>query len=163
VKIVFQLDSRQLIKSLEQFERMFIDFLAEELDAVGFKIVADAVKLCPHGFGNLASTISHKVVVEDVSVYLIVGASALYAAAVENGSRPHWPPWSAKNPEAAPLRAWAKRYLGDEDLAYVVARKISKEGTKAQPFIGPAFEANIPLFKKAIDKAEQRTLAKMGM
>jgi hypothetical protein len=52
-----------------------------------------------------------------------------YALPVETGSRPHWPP-------IAPLILWAKRKfsLSDKEAratGFLVARKISREGTRA--------------------------------
>lgn len=63
--------------------------------------------------------------------------SAAYDRAVEFGSRPHWAP-------AAPLKAWARRVLGDERAAYAIQRAIARRGTRARPYFGPAVqEANV--------------------
>ena len=56
------------------------------------------------------------------------GAAQSYAAAVHEGTRPHFPPVDA-------LKPWARKFLGDEDLAFVVARKISRVGTKPTKFL----------------------------
>lgn len=53
-----------------------------------------------------------------------------YAAAVEYGSRPHWPPIQA-------LEGWAQRH---GIPAFLVARKIAREGTKERPFWQPSYE-----------------------
>lgn len=53
-----------------------------------------------------------------------------YAAAIEFGTRPHWPPISA-------LEGWAERH---GIPAYLVARKIAREGTEARPYWQPAYE-----------------------
>lgn len=53
-----------------------------------------------------------------------------YAAAIEFGSKPHWPPISA-------LEGWAERH---GIPAYLVARKIAREGTEARPYWQPAYE-----------------------
>lgn len=53
-----------------------------------------------------------------------------YAAVIEFGSKPHWPPISA-------LEGWADRH---GIPAYLVARKIAREGTKPRPYWQPAFE-----------------------
>lgn len=53
-----------------------------------------------------------------------------YAAAIEYGSKPHWPPISA-------LEGWAERH---GIPAYLVARKIAREGTEARPYWQPAYE-----------------------
>lgn len=53
-----------------------------------------------------------------------------YAAALEYGSRPHWPPISA-------LQGWADRH---GIPVWAVARKIAREGTEARPYWQPAYE-----------------------
>ena len=56
-----------------------------------------------------------------------------YAIPVNDGQKPHWPP-------SAPLKGWAQRVLGDARLWFVVARKISKEGTKPVHMVEQALE-----------------------
>jgi len=56
-----------------------------------------------------------------------------YAAAVEFGTKPHWPNMRV-------LKRWAKRKLGDERLAYPVAKAIAQRGTPEHPYLSPAFE-----------------------
>lgn len=144
---------------LDAFRENLQVTLFEELDPVGWAIASDAIQLAPHAFGNLRASISHKVIVEQMVVQLVVGSDAIYAAAVEYGSRPHWPPWSASNPDAEPLRRWAQRFLGDADLAYAVARKIAREGTDPQPFLEPAFEVHYNHIVEAIERAVQRAMS----
>lgn len=45
-----------------------------------------------------------------------------YAAAVERGTAPHFPP-------IEPLKLWARRVLGDESAAWPIAIAISRRGT----------------------------------
>ncbi|AHG00920.1 hypothetical protein HALLA_12110 [Halostagnicola larsenii XH-48] len=65
------------------------------------------------------------------------GYSAGYAAAVEDGSEPHWIPVHAMDG----LERWSRRILGDEGAAWAVRHKIAKEGTEANPFVEPGKEA----------------------
>jgi len=60
-----------------------------------------------------------------------------YALFIELGTDPHWPPIDA-------LRPWARRKLGDENLAFPVARSISIHGTKPQPFLRPTADEEYP-------------------
>lgn len=62
----------------------------------------------------------------------VVGSNRVYAAAVEFGSRPHWAP-------IEPLKVWARRHGAN---AYAVQRAIARRGTRAQPYLVPAFEEN---------------------
>ena len=57
-----------------------------------------------------------------------IGTNKEYGIYVEKGTRPHWPPVDAVAP-------WAKRH-GLEP--FLVARAISRKGTKAQPYMQPA-------------------------
>ena len=62
------------------------------------------------------------------------GAAKGYAVAVHEGTGPavgrpkYFPPVAA-------LKRWAKKKLGDENLAFLVARKIYNEGTKPTKFL----------------------------
>lgn len=67
-----------------------------------------------------------------------VGSNLGYAKAIEFGSRPHWPPPGS-------LARWARLKLGVpaarvQSVDYLIRRKISKKGTKAQPFLNPALD-----------------------
>jgi len=81
-----------------------------------------------------------------------------YAAAVEYGSRAHWPP-------IAPMEAWAHKKLrvpakNARSVGFLIARAISRVGTRPHAFFKPAVdsEQNKALreieaeIKKAIDK-----------
>ena len=56
-----------------------------------------------------------------------------YGIHVEYGTKPHFIP-------IIPLKGWAKRVLGDPNLAYAVRANIAKRGIPAQPFFRPAYE-----------------------
>jgi hypothetical protein len=80
-----------------------------------------------------------------------VGSGLVYAPIIEEGRTQGWfPP-----PEA--LREWARSKLGNERLAFVVARAISRRGFKAQPYLGPALEIVAPrveaIFQARISEA----------
>lgn len=60
-----------------------------------------------------------------------VGPGAEHGLYVEKGTAPHFPPPAA-------LDGWARRH--GFQSGYQAARAISRSGTKAQPFMGPAAE-----------------------
>ena len=103
------------------------DFLAKSALTVesGAKLVA------PVDTGRLRASITSDL----KPTRALVKAAVFYAAHVEFGTRPHWPPIAA-------LQPWARRHgfpagrLG----AFLVARAIAKRGTRAQPFMRPALE-----------------------
>jgi len=83
--------------------------------------------------GRLRSSVKvQKAQAEHSGLVAYVYTNLKYAPAVEYGSRPHFPP-------IAPLSDWSRKKLGT-DLGYVIARKISRVGTPAKPFMGPAAE-----------------------
>lgn len=71
-----------------------------------------------------------------------VGPSLKYGLYVERGTRPHWPP-------RGPLEGWARRH---NIPVFLVQRAIARKGTRAAPFLLPAFEKHqrdiISLFEK---------------
>jgi len=83
--------------------------------------------------GQLRSSIVSDVGRDEVKI----GSNLEYAAHVEYGTRPHFPPISA-------IQEWARKKIGDgsKSTAFLIARKISRVGTKAQPFLRPALDVN---------------------
>lgn len=75
-----------------------------------------------------------------------VGSHVSYAADVEYGTKPHMPPSNA-------LRYWAKRKLGNERLAYIVAKRIAQRGTKPHRMFRNALSAHAPRIKGLIEHA----------
>lgn len=78
-----------------------------------------------------------------------VEAFAKHAPYVESGTKPHFPPVAA-------LERWGKIKLGKPGLGFVIARKIARKGTKAQPYMEPAVEESLSdverFFKVVSDK-----------
>ncbi len=115
----------------------------------GIILMAEAASLVPQDNGQLRNSISVQTIEKTKSIgsvtsqnilpkptendVALVGTNLKYAAATEYGSRPHMPPVDA-------LKTWAKRHLGSEDAAWPLALSIKKKGTKAQPFMRPAFD-----------------------
>lgn len=89
-------------------------------------------KAAPVGAGpiHLRDTIFHKIRAQGDGVWGMVATPAIYGEPVELGTRPHFPP-------VAPLQHWVERKLGlsgkeAKSVAFLIARAISKRGTKAQ-------------------------------
>lgn len=73
----------------------------------------------------------------------IIGANTDYAEYVETGTGAHFPPPAA-------LEGWAKRHGFGDGGGFLVARAISRSGTKAQPYMKPAAEAGETFIKTLI-------------
>jgi len=72
-----------------------------------------------------------------------LGTRVHYAYDVWKGTPPH-------TPDFDDIRVWARRKLGDEDLAGPVYKSIQREGTEPNDFVGRAVDA-------AIEQIEQKT------
>lgn len=100
-------------------------------------VEGDAKRLAPVDTGRLRGSIAHEIrsmsglTGEDV-VQGVVGTNVIYAAAVHDGSRPHWVPIRA-------LEVWASRHGVS---ARAVQLAIARRGTRARPFLRQAFEQN---------------------
>lgn len=91
-----------------------------------------AIQKVPVDTGRLKGSIKVIPMVIKQNSY-ILKASVNYASAVEFGTSPHYT--GIKN-----LKGWAKRVLGDENLAYAIQGKIATRGTDAKPYFRPAFD-----------------------
>lgn len=85
--------------------------------------------------GRLRSSITHKVTSAGT---VIVGTPVKYAPYIEFGTSPHFPPPSA-------IKDWVRRVISPDesvldDIAFVIARSISRTGTPARPFLRPAID-----------------------
>jgi hypothetical protein len=81
---------------------------------------------------QLMNSITHRQRMAGETLVGEVGPSMRYGLYVEKGTRPHWPP-------RAPLEGWARRH---GIPVYAVQRAIARRGTKARPFLVPAFTKN---------------------
>lgn len=79
-----------------------------------------------------------------------VGADATYSPFVEYGRKP------GRMPPVAPIERWAETKLGASGLGFIIARKIARRGTRAQPFFFPSVDDSIAeigrIFSTAVDK-----------
>ena len=108
--------------------------------------------------GNLLASISTKIEV-DGSVYTVILNSLDYLKYLETGTKPHWPP-------SEPILKWVKdkrlptrELTGDKSLptekqlAYLVRRKISKEGTEKNFIIAETIEELNEIYLKRLQEA----------
>lgn len=82
------------------------------------------------------------------SVGTFEGGAEHYGPDVEFGTRPHWPPRKA-------LEGWARRHGVP---VFLVARAIARRGTRPQPFLGPAFRAEVPGFVSRLRESVTRVI-----
>ncbi|OGS32981.1 MAG: hypothetical protein A2218_10365 [Elusimicrobia bacterium RIFOXYA2_FULL_53_38] len=88
-----------------------------------------------------------------------VGSGVVYASVVEEGRNP----WSgAMPPPSGDLRTWARRKLGDERLAFVIARAIKRRGFRAQPYLRPALLGATPRIQLVFQSRLMEALQQAG-
>src|SRR3990167_10764904 len=104
--------------------------LKDFLQKSGFTIERRAKEKAPVDTGRLRASITTKVKPLEAEI----GSPVVYAPWVEFGTRPHFPPVAA-------LETWARRH--GFSSAYVLARAISKRGTRPHPFLIPAAEESM--------------------
>ena len=91
--------------------------------------------------GDLVNSI--RGVVKQNGKYIVISIQLNeYWKFIENGTKPHWPPisvikrWISVKP-VLPRPTKSGKLPTDNQLAYLIGRKISKVGTKAKPFLKP--------------------------
>lgn len=83
----------------------------------------------------------------------VVASSSIAAAAVELGTKPHMPP-------VAPIEAWVREKLGiagpeARGVAFAVARKIARVGTKAQHPFGKTLDRHMGALSRIFEGVAQ--------
>ena len=82
-------------------------------------------------WGNLYDSVVTEVSARGLAIW--VGSTSPYAAYVEFGTRPHWPPVDA-------IEDWCEVKGIPVEAAFLIARKIAERGTPARPFMRPALK-----------------------
>lgn len=106
------------------------------------RIQSKAINNAPEATGNLKGNIS--LVNKRYSAEVI--ARPHYAIFVEKGTRPHFPPIDV-------MEKYGLLRFGKAGLGFVIARKISRTGTKANPFMKKAFDSSIREIENIFNQA----------
>lgn len=99
----------------------------------------------------------------DVLVHSVVasGPETPYARGIEQGTKPHW----ISGDDFEGLKGWAKRKLGNANIAFAVRHSIAKKGTAAQPFLAPAsreVEPQVPIIMNGYAAIAAQRLGGLG-
>ncbi len=89
-----------------------------------------AKRFAPVDTGLLRRSITLQPIQQGAIEYLLADG-VKYGEDVEYGTTPHFIPVDN-------LKGWSRRVLGDETLAYAVAKSIAVKGTTAHPFFRPS-------------------------
>lgn len=131
--------------------------LAEDVKA-GY--VDQLAKHDRHASGNLMSTVRAEVEVNGTR-YAAVLYLQDYWKYVEEGTEPHWPPRQAildwiKIKPVIPRPDDRGRIPTPEQLAFLISRKISREGTEGSHDLQTAEDAVVPMWEERLLDALQR-------
>lgn len=112
--------------------------MAGQLLRAGNLIRNEALPLVPVDENRLRADVHIELSADDRgNLSAWVGSRLAYAAAVHNGSRPHFPP-------VAPLLKWVHRHGMPQGAAYAIQQKIGRDGTPAHPFLTTALRRVFP-------------------
>ena len=146
--MIIRTNAKEVAGGLEAYQVRVFKSIFQALTWSMERIVADAVKYIKQhdviASGSLMSSITE--IVRRLTDQLIgeAGTNLTYAKYVHGGTRPHWPP-------PGPIERWvalkARRGVMDvgrsiKSVAFLIARAISRYGTKAQPFLEYALNLN---------------------
>lgn len=112
--------------------------------------------------GNLYRSVQSEVTVDNSS-FIVEFRMPEYGEFLEQGTKPHWPPTSAilswiRAKRIVPKRDQQGRLPTEKQLSYLIARKISEDGTKRTGIYETANALTANQFNSLIDKAIQTDL-----
>lgn len=128
------------------------DELTGAMTKSAIMVQGDARILVPVDTGRLRNSIAYEIRADGTGVVGKVGTNVAYGRYVEEGTAPHFPPVGA-------VAGWANRH---GIAPFLVARAISRHGTKARPYLKPALAKNVAAINDQFRQAAVRILAKFG-
>lgn len=134
--ISMHIDSRNVMAAMLRAPRSVATHVGRKLARGALEVAREARRVAPKAFTTLAQSIRDS----RVSPFeFMVAPGVNYGRMVEEETKPGKMP----NPDA--LIPWVQRVLGArgkeaEDKAFMIARSIARNGTKAQPYMKPTAE-----------------------
>lgn len=134
--------------------------LSAFLQAAAQHLRSEVVDRTPAAMGTLRGSITASVDRMADGMLGVVGTAQPYAVPVELGTKPHFPPVQA-------LEDWVRVKLGltgkeGRGVAFAIARKISKTGTKGHFMFRDAFVANQAEVQRQFEATAARIVARIG-
>lgn len=163
LELVFDSDklARAFLQAPDKLERN----LSQAIARIGHEIARTARDKAPKAFSTLTQSIR---VMRPAPLEAVIAPATRYAERVERGTGIYGPARQASNksPPEASILDWIRvrriipreRGTSQEDLAYLIARKIARTGTPAQPYLKPALDELRNTANRRIDAAIARTL-----
>ncbi len=141
----------RLVKALERFPDVSMKNMDNGIKESIFEIEREAKLRTPVDTGVLRNSFQSNF----KPLQGQVGPSVDYAIYVHQGTRPHWPPFQ----KGSALARWSQLHGVS---AFLVARKISRKGTKAKPFLFDGAKASLPQIKKHMEAAVADTIKEIA-
>ena len=133
---------KELTDALKKWPQISIKHIDDGIKKSLYEIEREAKPRTPVDTGRLMTSYRTDL----MPLHGEIGPTANYAAAVHEGTKAHWPPWG---PGTA-LALWAT-HKGMN--AFLVARSISRKGTKGKPFLLDGVKAAVPAIEKRMKDA----------
>jgi hypothetical protein len=164
--------------NLDQYTERVIDEIESYLTRVLLKIQSDSVRIIDdnkaNAWGEMRRNVTYEVYNQAAKIVGVVGvrSNVPYAIFKHEGTKPHWPPqqpiqqWvirkgllrmSGKPFTTSKLRS-SKKSVTDPlikqiiQVSFLIARKISKKGTKGLPFLRMALNQNRNYIQSELSK-----------
>ena len=159
--IQIKLDDKQLQLTVEGVKKLGVVAIKAVLDEIGataIDILGLSVKKLNDNKSVATSNLANSGRVKKINNWWTVGYTASYAWAIEYGRR------AGTQPSITHLIAWVKKKLRINDekeqkkVAFLVSRSIMKNGTKAKPFLTPAFNESMKGFNNRVINALNNVL-----
>lgn len=142
---------KELRNSLNNTPEIFNTVMKGALTQSAKRIQKRAIINAPEATGNLKGNIS--IVNKKYSAEII--AKPKYAIFVEKGTKPHWPPIDV-------MEKYGLLRFGKAGLGFVIARKISRVGTKANPFMRKSFDSSLNEIENIFNQAGNTLIKLLG-
>ena len=135
----------------------------EKIGVVGEQLVVSGTPV--GATGNLAQSVFSEFRPEPMRMVEVIAAGPpadVYAAPVETGTRPHFPPVNA-------LLLWVKQKFGITDesearsVAFLVARKIARRGTQGARMFEQAIEKLEPMAEDILTREIAEEIRRAGL
>jgi len=140
VKVKVEMKPPDLMAQLRRSPARAEAVMDEMISDLAHRLAYRAKNYAPYATGNLRRSITpHRVKTGEWEVVAVGSKQKPYAAFVEFGTRPHWPP-------REPIERWVRIKLGIrepeaiERVAFLVSRSIAKKGTKPKRYMTRAFK-----------------------
>lgn len=162
-KVEYSIETKgieEAAKLLSEYPEIAYDELVKTMVKVVFQVSSDAREFAPVNMGMLRSKIGGHVKPVGGMMRspqgIVHSGGVPYALTMEKGRRP------GKFPPLAPIRRWCHLVLGNADLAFLVARKIAREGIQGRYFFWRAWKKNQEWVSRQFELARDRIVQRLA-